>query len=334
MMLQGAASLLFLPLLVAGTPRPLAAVDDFTYVLQGKKGKALDLADVAATPFDMCIVDFSRDGEDEFTPAEVAALRSAEEPDRVRLAYMSIGEAEDYRWYYDDISPSLIAASNPAWKGNFKVRFWEPEWKEVIVTGNAAVGASYLDRIIDQGFDGVYLDIIDAFEFFGPAENGGEDVRRDAARLMIEFVGELAHHARVTRGKPEFLVVPQNGANILDPEWFPADTLGPGDPPTPEAMAAQMLAEYFATVDGIGVEDVFYYGKKKNNNKLKPQEDLLAALEVWRANDLPVFSIEYVSKKKKVKKVYEGLAVDEGFVPYATGRGLKKVKVNKGFEPD
>lgn len=332
--MTGAPLLALALVLPAGDPSPLAAVDDFTYVLQGKKGEPLDLAAVAASPFDLCIVDATRDGTDPFTPAEIAALRSPAEPNRIRLAYLSIGEAEDYRWYFDHVSPSLIAASNPDWKGNFKVRYWEPEWKEVIVTGNAAVGASYLDRIVDQGFDGVYLDVVDAFEFFGPAENGGEDVKRDAAREMVEFVQEIAFHARVTRGKADFLVVPQNGANVLLPEWYPADTLGSGDPGTPSEMAAAMQAAYFATVDGIGVEDVFFYGKKKHDNPLKPQDDLLAALEAWTAAGLPVFSVEYLGKKKRVKTLYEVLAPAHGFVPYATVRSLKKVRVHAAFPPD
>lgn len=322
-------------LAAASDPPPdLHAVNDFTYQLQGKHGEPLDLAPIAASAFDLCIIDFSRDGSDEFAPAEIAALRSSAEPARIRLAYMSIGEAEKYRWYFDEIDADLVAAANPQWQGNFKVRYWEPEWQEVIIHGNAAVGASYLDRILDQGFDGVYLDIVDAFEFFGPKQAGGKDVQRDAARRMVEFIAAIAYHARVTRGHPDFLVVPQNGANILDPEWYPADTLGGGDPATPALMAAQMQATLFAAVNAIGVEDVFFFGKKSNNNALKPQQYILQQLEAWVGADLPVLSIEYVSKAGKVDKFYGQLAPDAGFVPYATVRSLNQLKIPSGHAPD
>jgi cysteinyl-tRNA synthetase len=51
---------------------------------------------------------------------------------------------------------------NPEWAGNYKVKYWAEEWQRII-TGNRD---SYLRNITDVGFDGVYLDIIDAYEYF------------------------------------------------------------------------------------------------------------------------------------------------------------------------
>jgi len=39
---------------------------------------------------------------------------------------------------------------------------WGIVWKKIII-GNPA---GYLDKIINTGFDGVYLDIIDSYEYF------------------------------------------------------------------------------------------------------------------------------------------------------------------------
>jgi cysteinyl-tRNA synthetase len=79
---------------------------------------------------------------------------------------LSIGEAEDYRYYWQTDwrtgNPSWIAEENPDWEGNYKVKYWEPEWQDIIYGNNN----SYLIRILGAGFDGVYLDIIDAFEYF------------------------------------------------------------------------------------------------------------------------------------------------------------------------
>jgi cysteinyl-tRNA synthetase, unknown class len=318
----------------AGPPNPIAAVDDFCYQLQGKNGDPLDLAPIAASAFDLCIIDFSRDGSDEFTPAEIAALRSQAEPARLRLAYLSIGEAEKYRFYWDALDKSLLAGANPEWKGNYKVRYWEPAWHEIVIHGNGAIGASYLDRIIDQGFDGVYLDIVDAFEFFGPQQAGGENVKRDAAEAMIDFIDAIAVHARVTRGVSDFLIVPQNGANILDPEWYPVDTLGVGDPQTPEAMAAFQQARFFAIIDAIGAEDSFFFGKKANDNKVKPQQYTLGFLDIFRAAGKPVLATEYLTKAKKITKLYDEFAPDHDFVPYATVRNLGKLSIAPAFPPD
>ncbi|MGQ9708740.1 MAG: hypothetical protein ACUVUR_07715 [bacterium] len=42
------------------------------------------------------------------------------------------------------------------------LRYWEKGWQSIIY-GN---DSSYLKKILDAGFDGVYLDVVDAFEYF------------------------------------------------------------------------------------------------------------------------------------------------------------------------
>ena len=51
---------------------------------------------------------------------------------------------------------------NPDWAGNFKVWYWEAEWQSIIYGSMD----SYLGMILDADFDGVYLDIIDAYEYY------------------------------------------------------------------------------------------------------------------------------------------------------------------------
>ena len=106
--------------------------------------------------------------EDEaLSAADVAALQTkANGGRRLVLAYMSIGEAEDYRYYWQPgwraEAPSWLDAENPDFAGNYKVRYWDQAWQDVILNGPDA----YLTRITAAGFDGVYLDLIDAFEYY------------------------------------------------------------------------------------------------------------------------------------------------------------------------
>ncbi len=121
---------------------------------------------VATTNYDLLITDLFFDGE-AFTPQEVAQLRrKSNGGTRLVIAYMSIGEAEDYRYYWQPDwrpgNPSFIVKENPEWEGNYIVRYWDPAWKSIIY-GNEQ---SYTKKIIDAGFDGAYLDIIDAYEQF------------------------------------------------------------------------------------------------------------------------------------------------------------------------
>lgn len=121
---------------------------------------------VKNTNYDCIIMDFFYNGE-EFTVAQINELKQkANGGKRMLISYMSIGEAEDYRYYWQANwnvgSPSFIVKENSEWQGNYVVKYWENEWQNLIF-GNEN---SYLKKILELGFDGVYLDIIDAFEQF------------------------------------------------------------------------------------------------------------------------------------------------------------------------
>ncbi|SHG04609.1 cysteinyl-tRNA synthetase, unknown class [Flavobacterium segetis] len=122
---------------------------------------------VVTTNYDLLIMDlFFTDGTP-FTALEINQLKNkANGGKRLVVSYMSIGEAEDYRYYWESgwskNKPVWLDAENPAWPGNFKVRYWSSDWQNIIYSNEN----SYLKKILNAGFDGVYLDIIDAFEYY------------------------------------------------------------------------------------------------------------------------------------------------------------------------
>ena len=122
---------------------------------------------VRETRYDIVVTDPFFHGDLPFSRREVAALRQkACGGNRFVLAYMSIGEAEEYRPYWKpewkSSPPPWLGEENPDWPGNYKVKYWMEAWRRILMGGEA----SALDRIVDAGFDGVYLDIVDAFEHF------------------------------------------------------------------------------------------------------------------------------------------------------------------------
>lgn len=121
---------------------------------------------LSQTSYDALIVDLFYD-EEPFTEAEIEQLKTKHNGgSRLVICYMSIGEAEEYRYYWQSGwsagNPNWLEAENPDWAGNYKVRYWDAEW-QAIIFGN---DNSYLKKILDAGFDGVYLDIVDAFEYY------------------------------------------------------------------------------------------------------------------------------------------------------------------------
>lgn len=146
----------------------LSQVKNFLYLINPESypSKAAFIAAVTATNYDAIIMDLFLNNEP-FTASEIEQLHTkANGGKRIVICYMSIGEAEDYRYYWQEAwtnsKPAWIAAENPDWPGNYKVKYWNEEWQGIIYKNQD----SYLNKILTAGFDGVYLDIIDAFEYF------------------------------------------------------------------------------------------------------------------------------------------------------------------------
>ncbi|MCU0434383.1 MAG: endo alpha-1,4 polygalactosaminidase [Bacteroidia bacterium] len=117
--------------------------------------------------FDIFILDLFWDEPTPLTPADLARLRNKPGGGtRTLLCYMSIGQAESYRYYWNNgwnaQPPSFIDIEDPSWLDNYYVRYWDQNWQEII----CGTTNSYLRRVVDAGFDGVYLDLVNAYEFY------------------------------------------------------------------------------------------------------------------------------------------------------------------------
>jgi cysteinyl-tRNA synthetase, unknown class len=276
------------------------AIRSWGYQLQGPNPDVL-----ASVPYDAIVIDYSRDGRDEtaLTTADVARLKV--KPDgkpRVVLAYMSIGEAESYRFYWKRrwsdfwLIPNVITAPawrgnlNGDWGGNYAVRYWEPEWQAIIIGDGG-----YLDRLVKAGFDGVWLDKVDS---------SLEDVaagRSTAKADMIAFVKSIGDKGR--RLKPGFRVFPQNAEALLS---------DPG---------------YRAAIDGIGKEGLLYGedGPHKPNSPALVAERV-ALLRQLVAEGKPVLAVEYLDKPAEIDAARAQI-VGYGFVPHFGDRLLGTMRI-------
>ncbi len=150
----------------------LSRVQNFLYLVNPQRyPDIVDLVDdIAETNYDLIIVDaFDNDGKPLSKTMVERLQRKKSGAKRLIIAYMSIGEAEDYRHYYSE-SPEKVDwldCENPNWEGNYYVKYWRSAWQRIIF-GDAN---SYLDKIIAMGFDGVYLDTIDTYLYYEDAEN-------------------------------------------------------------------------------------------------------------------------------------------------------------------
>ena len=118
------------------------------------------------TYFDCVVIDHNYGNEAAMAQIVTNIRTKPDGKRRMVIAYVSIGEAENYRGYWDDNwgvnYPPFIVSVNPNWPGNYKVKYWDTDWQAVIL--------DYIKRVADAGFDGVYLDIIDAFHYWEEVE--------------------------------------------------------------------------------------------------------------------------------------------------------------------
>ena len=145
----------------------LSDARNFLYLINPKNysSKQAFISALSQTDYDLLIIDlFCCDQVLDFADLQKLKTKS-NGGKRLVVCYMSIGEAEDYRWYWQNSwnknPPAFMCPENPEWKGNYKVKYWYLSWQEIICGTD-----SYLSKILLAGFDGVYLDIIDAFEYF------------------------------------------------------------------------------------------------------------------------------------------------------------------------
>ena len=271
------------------------SVNDFLYQLQRANAQR-----VGDTSFDLVIASTAIAGNSTET---IPALKKSPGGDKLILAYMSIGQAEDYRYYWQpgwrENPPDWLDESDPDWAGDYWVKYWDLGW-QAIIYGSPE---SYLDRIIELGFDGVYLDRVDAYDYY---EQKGRDT---AARDMVDFVIGLAEYAR--EKQPGFGVFPQN-----------AEELG------------IMFPDYLETSTGVGVEDL-YYGNPQDHTPspaawTAEREEIL---DTWVSAGKLVLTTDYTSRPEQIADAYERSRA-RGYVPYVTDRSLGRLRINPGFEPD
>lgn len=146
----------------------IAQAKNFLYLINPSQfsSKEAFISAIENTNYDVLIIDAFFDDEI-LSVSDVLRLKKKKNgADRLVVSYMSIGEAEDYRYYWNSDwskkKPEWLLNENPEWEGNFKVEYWNGDWKKIIFGSSS----SYLDLLLNSGFDGAYLDIIEAFEYF------------------------------------------------------------------------------------------------------------------------------------------------------------------------
>jgi len=274
----------------------ISKVKSWGYWLQ-----APDIQVISKSPYDLMVIDYSFDGTDRraITSQDLEKLHKA---NKHVLCYLSIGEAESYRFYWKKQwkpgNPQFLEKENPDWEGNYKVKYWDNQWWETAIK-------PYLNRILSANFDGVYLDIIDAYYYW--SQNNYP--LKKCANQMIDLVCKIRSYVE-HQGKSHFTICPQNGLSII--------------------QDASLLARkrYLNAINAIGVESLFF-----NYWSIEDQTYRLHCLKQFHLAKKQIFNIEYIKPDQWLTYQNYRLKQNIPIIGYAAheDRGLKELII---FKPE
>jgi len=195
---------------------------------------------------------------------------------RAVLAYLSIGEAEEYRAYWPLVherkaGDGVVLFENPDWPGNHAVKFWDNGWQALMKS-----------RVLEakaKGFTGIYLDKADVVW----------DIHQRLGDDYDFLLGQMAAFIiKLASWEPDLDIVLQNCEDLLER----------GDVCRVLAATAHEDVLYGDPVDG----------------KRNPHGQIHERLAACRQFQGPRFAVEYLDFHRDVRRARTDLQF-YGFVP-------------------
>ncbi|MFI0845990.1 endo alpha-1,4 polygalactosaminidase [Mesorhizobium sp. IMUNJ 23232] len=254
----------------------------------------VDLEAVARSDLDLIVLDSSlNDDLGRFvTQRECRSIQKRSDGSRrVVLGYLCVGEVGINRWYWPSAwrknVPDWVGPENPNWAGARSVQYWNAGWQDLVFAGSD----SMLDRIMDVGFDGVFLDRVDGYGDWG--------MKPEALDAMAELVASLGEKAR--KRDPSFILMAQNAEHIL----HHANLVEAIDAHSKESL-----------LTGLSGPDT-----------LNRQEDVdwsLGYLQPLQGLGIPTFATEYITEPELRTETAQRLT-ELGFKPFFGTLGLDRL---------
>lgn len=198
---------------------------------------------VRSTGRNLWILDasYDRDRPSRWSAQEIHVMRLTD-PQRKIVAVLSVATAERWREYWEPAWAD--AKQRPDWlltprdhdPGTWRVKWWAPEWKELV--------KEELDGVLARGFDGVVFagldDVLERETVKDVYQPGAinPETKRPWREDLAQHVAEMARYVR-GGAAGRFVVMGMDA---------------------PELLA---VPTYASTVDGVIVQDMFRYGEAR-----------------------------------------------------------------------
>jgi cysteinyl-tRNA synthetase len=321
------------------TSNPLSKVKTWFYFLYFEPDTILEY--ITESDFDMVVIEpvfTEKENEDydiEKVVEEIKYSKAANLNNKLVIAYIDIGQAESYRYYWKSNwrvgNPDWIAGEDPdMWEDNYPVAFWRTEWQDIWFKGTSTHDAQ-IKMLMDVGFDGVYLDWVEAYSDENVMDIADDD-NVDPKDEMIRFIKKIKQYC--TSINPDCIVISQNAAELAqyddyvatidaiaqEQTWFDGSAVGEpqGDCPLPATDDDIETAEYVNSLSK---------GCRKMHDELwestlhMSSEEYLRYLTTAKSKGLPIFTVDYALKENNIQWVFR-TSRSYGFIPFVSNRPL------------
>ncbi len=203
------------------------------------------------------------------------------------LSYLSVGQAQSGEWYWN----KDWKTGNPAWilnrwtitagtnTGAYNVAYWNREWQNLML--------KTIDRIIADGFDGVFLDQADSY--WNPDFPGGPSPENQ--RRTIDLVCKIATYAR-SKTNNQFRIVTNGTVELIGQRG------------------------YTNCWDGISAEQIWYFSSGKPQ-RATYRDYILQELPRATRIGKKVFTFDFTNVPAEMDRTRKD-ARSRGFIPFFT----------------
>ncbi len=205
------------------------------------------------------------------------------------FSYIAVGQAQTIEWYWQ----SGWSVGNPSWllsaseySGTYNVAYWDAAWQNVIFDS--------IDRIIADGFDGVFLDQSDPY--WNNSFPKGSTPTLTFMQRSRDLVCNIYNHAQTK--KAGFKIFVNGGANQYD-------TFGPS---------------YANCLDATAGEHLWYLGTGRPDSSGYPAYTIPVLQRLAQAGK-KVFTFDYTNNSSEISTVLN-TARSKGFIPTVTDGGI------------
>ncbi|WP_218932427.1 endo alpha-1,4 polygalactosaminidase [Adhaeretor mobilis] len=267
-------------------PPAFDQVTSWGYQLTGYEGRGFD--SLVSAPVDLLVIDLSRDGGSEyFTADEVSTIKST---DKIVLAYFEIGAIERYRPEWSAVPTDLMAGQVEGWPKEQYVKYWDERWWPVV--------QSRIELALKCGFDGIYLDLITAYEEIPDTGLSAEE----RAKRMVALLARISKFAKARNR--DFKIVAQNCPELATWSFWEPHTNN----------------TYLRAIDGLALESPFYLAHDKPCDQKWCRENRANAQFIKTQGKL-LLGVDYAKAPRSLQDSYDRQR-EAGFIPYVSVRAL------------